>query len=95
MIISSTFPSLKCVIENTPNYLVTEAYTFGQNVPVCLVMSDYNTSYKTVFYPAVDEFTLLEVDNSWVADMPFWGANLGHLSVSLSLSCARSISCQS
>ena len=46
-------------------FITSDPYTSGSNVPVCLVLSNETHSFKTVFYPAVDTYTLLEVDNSW------------------------------
>ncbi len=58
-----------CNIPSIPGTLVA-----GQVVPVCIVVSYSTRAYKTVFYPSVDEFTLLEVDRSWTTrGLNWWG----------------------
>lgn len=64
----------------------------GDFVPLCIVVSNATYSFKTVFYPKVDEFTLLEVDNSWRSINDFWGNidNLGGFKVHIELNGQRS-----
>jgi len=54
------------------------AITKGDFIPVCIIISNKTHSYRTVFYPAADTFTLLEVDNSWTQPSDWWGELLGN-----------------
>jgi hypothetical protein len=49
---------------------------FNDIVPVCLVLSNTTHSYKTVFHTTVDEYTVLEVDGSWLNGGDFYGQNV-------------------